>query len=242
MFFKCANVIDAILLFRFVTFKLILCLDRLRMKLIEAEYEDLSRVAVGHSIGGHVKLQDQLVAYLNSEEGRKTRESSERRIILRERINLRGSYFLVETTIRTDNLYVTTVVITDSTTGKEAIKEEDDGRIGGYNQGTCLIPIQFYLKKANSRTLEPFTPGTFIRSQAFRISEALRFRRSMRYTQLTNGRGHAPLWPQFRDTTPFEYANILREDPVDFSMFHVFYNRWEELSREDHPVVAVKNS
>ncbi len=40
--------------------------------------------------------------------------------------------------------------------------------------------------------------------------------------------------------TPFEYANILRDNQVDFSMFHVFYNRWEELSREDHPVVAVK--
>jgi len=217
------------------------------MKLIEVEYEDLSQVEVGHSIGGHVKLQDKLVAYLNSEEGRNARKSSEKRIVLREKINLGGSFFLVETTIRTDDLYVTTVVINDSTTGKEAIREEDNGSIGGYNKGTLLIPIQFYLKKVNNRTLEPFSPGTFIRSQAFRISEALRFRRSMRYTQLTNGRGHAPLWPQLANeprlrygTTPFEYANILRDNQVDFSMFHVFYNRWEELSREDHPVVAVK--
>ncbi len=203
------------------------------------EYEDLSQVAVGRSIRGHVMLQDKLVAYLNSEEGRNARKSSKSRIITRERINLGGSYFLVETTIRTDDLYVTTVVIIDLTTGKEAIREEDNGRIGGYNQGTGLIPIQFYLKRVYNRTLEPFSPGSFIRSQAFRISEALRFRRSMRYRQLSNG-GHSPLWPEFRDTTPFEYANVLRENQVDFSMFHVFYNRWEELSREDHPVVAVR--
>ena len=133
-------------------------------------------------------------------------------------------------------MYVTTVVITDSTTSKEAIREEDNDSIGGYNQGTWLIPIQFYLKKVNSRMLEPFSPGTFIRSQAFRISEALRFRRSMRYTHT----GNALLWSEFRDTTPFEYANILRENQVDFSMFHVFYNRWEELSKEAHQVVAVK--
>ncbi len=220
------------------------------MESIDVEYEDLSNIPVGkgikdYSIKGHVALQDKLVAYFNSKEGQNARKSSESRVVLREIIKYGDTIFRVETTIRADNLYVTIVAITDLTTGKLAFSEEDDGSIdsiGRYVKGTILVPIQFYLNKVNSRTIEPFSPGTLIRSQAFRISEALRFRRSMRYTQLARGGGHAPLWPEFGDTTPFEYANILRDNEVGFSKFRVFYGSWERLSKELHPVVAVKTA
>ena len=80
------------------------------MKSIEVEYEDLSEDEIGigikdYSIKGHVALQEKLVDYFNSEKGRNARRSSESRVILREKIKYgKKSKFLVETTIRADNL------------------------------------------------------------------------------------------------------------------------------------------
>ncbi len=69
----------------------------------------------------------------------------------------------------------------------------------------------------------------------------------MRYVQLTGGRGNTELWPDFqtrhnsgtRYITPFEYASEHRSTAIDFSMFHVFYGNWEDLSDQSHQVVDI---
>ena len=213
----------------------------------QVKYEVLNpnakcHIEYGSTLTAFVELQDKLVKYYDSEKGRQSRQSNNKVLIINEILH-DGSR--IETRMRTRDLYVLQVAVFNSNNNL-IVQEVDDGVIGGYNRGTIIIPIQYYIDRSKYSS-----PGALIRSQAFRISESLRFRRSLRHVQLTGGRGHAEMWPEFetrhsekgrfetRYITPFEYASIHRADPIDFGMFHVFYGNWEDLSDRNSPIVAI---
>ena len=96
----------------------------------------------------------------------------------------------METALRTSDLYVTKVLVYNSNK-RIIIEEVDNGVSPGHSYGPRLIPIQLYRWEQN---LDGYSPGALIRSQALRISESLRFRRSLRCMVAT----HSELCPEFK--------------------------------------------
>ena len=186
----------------------------------------MSRIQFGSTIKAFVKLQDELVDYFKSTNGQAARQNGTSVVIIDEILH-DGSR--IETRIRTKDLYV--VQVTVYKLNKDIfVQEVNDGVICDYNKGTLLIPIQEYPDSTKSRS-----PGALLRSQAFRISVSLRFKRSFRHDQLSVFREDFVMWPEFKTRhiekgkivkkciTPFEYASVHRGHPIDFGMFHVFY-------------------
>lgn len=178
---------------------------------------------IGESLRGHLNLHNELVGYLNSRGGQLARTNLDSRIVINEIINDGDERFRVETTLRPRDLYVTRVAVYDlNTSGDKAeiLREEDDGTdIGRYyvsifNSNTILIPIQNYVHGRKK-----YTRGAFIRSQAFRISEAARFVRAL----------------EDQSITPFQFANTFRASDENFSRFKAFFANWAAFSKKDNP-------
>lgn len=220
---------------------------------IEVKYEDLKGVSDSHLIKGHAEVVEKLTSYLQSKEGKNSRESNKNRITIKETIKYGEEQFVVETIMNPRDLYVKKVsvyqlgklVFTEEVT--DTPDKQDITKIGSYYCGTSLKPIQLYLKFAD------FKPGSLIRSQAFRISEAVRFKKRLGYKQVStreDSRGYKEKFPEFmtfhkektitkngeiivtrtKYESPFEYANKHREREVDFGMFEKFFGDWEDLS------------
>lgn len=166
------------------------------------------------------KLIDEIKKYLRDNSNRQNNEC----IVVEEIVQRGTDYIKVLTLMRTFDLYVDEVVVVDE---RNRVLRRDiykDGDTTTYNNKLIkIVPIFFYDKESCTAR------GVLINSQAFALSEAIRF-------VANNIQSN-------QNSSPFKFArdNRFVDNYASFECFSNLYNYWASLSENNDPRVDIKH-
>ncbi len=168
--------------------------------------------------------------FLNTEEGQKARANNESKVIEEKLPN--GN--TIKTTMNLKDLYVTKVEVLNDKGETIAIDSTENSDINdksdNYTNGPELLPVLDYQDERKDENNQVKNKGSLIRSQAFYLAEAVRFKK-----EFPNGQ-QSPFQFAYQNRFGFKSKDKINGESKgkDFSSFSSLYNNWAKTSSESN--------